>query len=76
LFAAQCIWWLATIIQITEILSYNRHYGIFPSDYLDNCEVPPLPSQLPEGMMIPESNIPALESDNDRDSVVHNAEEI
>ena len=49
LFAAQCIWWLASIIQFTEILSYYQGiiqfteilsyyqvYKIFPSDYVED----------------------------------------
>jgi len=32
--AAQCIWWLASIIQFTEILIYYRRYKVFPSDYV------------------------------------------
>jgi hypothetical protein len=34
LFAAQYIWWLASIIQFTEVLSYYRHYKTFPSEYV------------------------------------------
>jgi len=44
LFAAQCIWWLASIIQLSEILSYYRQYTIFPSEYLRECIVTPLPA--------------------------------
>jgi len=42
LFAAQCTWWLASIIQFTEVLIYYRHYEIFPSDYIKNLVVTPL----------------------------------
>ena len=42
LFAAQCIWWWASIIYFTDILIYHRHYKIFPSDYLKNCSLSPL----------------------------------
>jgi len=42
LFAAQCIWWLANIIQLTEILTYNPHYKVFMSDYVKNLVVTPL----------------------------------
>jgi len=40
-FAAQCIRELASIIQFTEILTYNRHYKVFPSDYVKNLVVTP-----------------------------------
>jgi hypothetical protein len=33
LFAAQCVWWLAKIIQYTEVLQYYRLYKILPSKY-------------------------------------------
>jgi hypothetical protein len=38
LFAAQCIWWLANLIQFTEVLTYFRHYRIFPSEYKESTE--------------------------------------
>jgi len=31
LFAAQCVWWLASIIQYTDILLFDQRYQIFPS---------------------------------------------
>ena len=43
--AAQCIWWLASIIEVTEILIYYRQYRLFPSDYVKNLAVTALPSQ-------------------------------
>jgi hypothetical protein len=42
LFAAQCIWWLAHLIQWTEVLTYYRHYRIFPSEYKEPIEGEPL----------------------------------
>jgi len=33
LFATQCGWWLASIIQSTEILLCDQNYKIFPSEY-------------------------------------------
>ena len=31
LFATQCIWWLASIIQYSDILLFYRRHKIFPS---------------------------------------------
>jgi len=45
LFAAQCIWCQESIVQFTEILTYYRHYKIFPSHYLRECVVTPLTSK-------------------------------
>lgn len=40
LVAAQCIWWLASIIQFMEILSYYRQYKIFQVKYqIRDCKV-------------------------------------
>jgi len=41
LFAAQCVWWLASIIQSTEILLCDQNYKIFPSEYINNSVVMP-----------------------------------
>lgn len=60
LFAAQCTWWLASIIQFTEVLIYYRHYEIFPSDYIKNLVVTPLLDWLPSEEMNSESNIAQL----------------
>jgi len=62
-FAAQCIWWLASIIQFTEILTYYRQYKIFPSEYLGDCIVSPLPDK--KVRLIPEDDIPELSLDSD-----------
>jgi len=56
LFTAQCIWWLASMIQFMEILIYYRHYQIFPSDYVINYVVTPLSGS--RGNKIPEGDIP------------------
>jgi len=40
-FGAQCIWWLASIIQYTEILKYYFEYQVFASDYVrDSIRTP------------------------------------
>jgi len=62
LFAKQCIWRLASIIQFTDILIYYWHYRIFRSDYGKNLVVMPLRNRLPSEEMIPESNILELHS--------------
>jgi len=43
IFAAQYIWWLASIIQYMEILLFYRQYNIFLSYYVKNWIVTPLP---------------------------------
>jgi len=52
LFAPQCIWWLASIIQFTKILIYYCHHKIFTSDYINNLVVSPVLNQAPEGASI------------------------
>jgi len=59
IFAAQCIWWLASIIQYTEILLFYRQYKIFPSYYVKNCIVTRLP-EVNQSVQ-PEREIPKLE---------------
>jgi len=54
IFAAQCIWWLASIIQYMEILRYYLKYQTFPSEYLRDCTVTPLSEQVNDGTIIPE----------------------
>jgi len=61
LFAAQCIWWLASIIQFTEILTYYQLYNIFPSDYLNNAIVTLTLSQSDKGLVVPEIEILILD---------------
>lgn len=48
-FAAQCIWWLVSIIQYTEILKYHLEYNTYPSVYLRDCIVTPLQHQEDKG---------------------------
>jgi hypothetical protein len=33
LFATQCVWWLASLVHLMDMLSYYWLYNIFPSDY-------------------------------------------
>jgi len=61
LFAALCIWWLASVIQFTDILTYYRLYKKIPSEVIRDCVVTPLPTQETAEALIPESNIPALD---------------
>ena len=58
LFGVQYTWWLVSIIQFTETLSYYCHYKIFPSDYGKNLVVMPLPKNEAPTPLIPESEIP------------------
>ena len=67
IFAAQCVWWLASIIQYTEILNYYVQYQTFPSEYVRDCILTPLPSCDNEGTIIPESDIPVLNLNRDSD---------
>ena len=60
-FAAQCIWWLASIIQFTEIVTYYQHLKIFPLDYINILVLTPLPEQLAKESIIPEASISALD---------------
>jgi len=62
-FAAQGIWWLSSIIQYTEILKYHLEYNMFPSKYLKECMVMPLPPQIDNKVSIPVSDIPELDVD-------------
>jgi len=32
-FAAQCIWWIAGLVELTDVLVYFHRYNIFPSEY-------------------------------------------
>jgi len=71
LFAAHSVQWLASILQFTEILIYYQQYKIFPSNYISNCEMPPLPIWAPEGTMIPEWDISTMTVDENLDSAVY-----
>jgi len=61
LFAAHCIWWLASIIQFTEISTYYRLYKIFPLDYMNNLLVMPLSNPLEEEMLVQVLDISKLD---------------
>jgi len=54
-FAAMCIWWLASIIQFTDILLYYRHTKIFPPDYLNDLVFMPLEQTHRNPCSIPDS---------------------
>lgn len=64
-FAAQCIWWLVSIIQYTEILKYHLEYNPYPSVYLRDCIVTPLPRQEDKGDLVSELDIPELQLASD-----------
>jgi len=65
IFAAQCIWWLASIIQYTEIFKFYLEYQIIPWTYGEDCVVTPLPRRVHEETIIPDSDIPEPQSDFD-----------
>ena len=74
LFAAQWIWWLASIIQYTEVLIYYRVYTTFPSEYVRDCVVKQLPQQATEETIISDIDIPALDIDDDSDQTKLNSD--
>jgi len=59
LFAARCVWWLASIIQDTNMLLFYRRYNIFPSYYVKNCIVTPT-SEANKGVLS-DQELPELE---------------
>jgi len=61
LFAAQCIWWQASIIQFMEILIYYGHHKLFPSDVIKNCVDTQLLQTAFEEICIPEFDIPLID---------------
>jgi len=65
LFAAHCILWLASKSQYTELLSNYQRYKIFPSAYIINCEITPLPNPESKGSSVPEPDIPELDLNTD-----------
>jgi len=69
LFAAQCIWWLPSIFQFTEILIYYRCYKIFPSDYIKDCVVSTL--EQPSEPYVPDSKISKLQLDSNNMLVIN-----
>jgi len=60
IFATQCIWWLASVIQYTERLKYYFEYQLFPSDYLRDCTVTPLINPVVNRSIVSEFIIPDL----------------
>ena len=62
LFTVQCIWWIASIIKFTEILTYYRQYKIFPSEYLQNWIVSPL-ARNKDGRSVSDCDIPEIRLD-------------
>jgi len=73
-FAAHCICWLTSISQLTEILIYYRHYKTFPSDYINNLEVTPLPNQVTEDVRVPESDISVPDLTIHLDNALHSSQ--
>jgi len=65
IFATQCIWWLASIIQYTEILKFYLQYQVLPSEYIENCVVTPLAQ--PSDAVDHNSDIPEIQLDLDMD---------
>jgi len=57
LFAAQWIWWLASINPFTEILMYNHYYKGLRSEYVHNMVVMPASNAGIAGSQIPEPQI-------------------
>ena len=74
LFAAQWIWWLASIIQYTEVLIYYRVYTTIPSEYIRDCVVKQLPQQATEETIISDIDIPASDIDDDSDQTELNSD--
>ena len=70
LFAAQYIWWLASIIQFTELLIYYCHYKVFPSGNSNDVVVSPLPNPRLAWSLLPESKTPVSDINNS-DTEVH-----
>ena len=73
--AAQHIWWRGSIIQPTETLSDYRYYKIFPSDHIRNCNVTALASPRPGQSIIPASQNPVLDLNDNLDINVHSFQE-
>jgi len=70
MFAAQCISWLESIIEFTEILNYYRHYKVFALEYVKDLVVSSLLNPAIAGSHNPESEIPVLDINNS-DTEVH-----
>jgi len=67
-FATHCIWWMASIIQYTEILKFHLEYNTYQSAYIKDCIVTPLLSQVDNRTILPESDILALDLDLNSDT--------
>jgi len=74
LFAAKCILWLAIIIQVTEIVSYYRHYEIFPSEYVNDWVVTPLKQPNLDKELSFDSDISSIDISGDSDKPVLQSE--
>jgi hypothetical protein len=61
LFAAQCVWWVASLIQLTDILVYYHRYNIFPSEYQNQFEESSVSNTRKSPEIVPERDIPPLE---------------
>jgi hypothetical protein len=61
LFAAQCVWWVASLIQLTDILVYYHRYNIFPSEYQNQFEESSVGNTRKSPEIVPERDIPPLE---------------
>jgi len=61
IFAAQCTWWLASIIQYTEILKFYLEYQVFPSEYVSDLVVTPLPDRVFKEKVVLDNNISELD---------------
>jgi hypothetical protein len=68
LFAAQCVFCLASLIQLTEVLPYYQVYRIFPSDYptVNNQET------TASKLWDQNSNVPYLRLDDTKATVKEN----
>jgi len=64
-FAAQCIWWLANIIPFTDIVIFYRHHTVFLSEVIKDCVVTTLLQRVCSQALVLESDIPALDMDQD-----------
>ena len=67
IFAAQCIRWIISIIQYTEIFKFYLEYRIFPPAYVKDSVVTPLLAKSSEWIIIPDSDIPKWPLDSDTD---------
>lgn len=64
-FAAQCIPWLAITIQFTQIIAFDQYNNIFLAEYVRDCVVTSLLQYVSDKILIPESDILILDTNND-----------